>query len=242
MTSALYAGTVTHLRHRPMRHALKYRMIQGLFDLDELPDLDRRLRLFGHNRRGVVSFHDADHGDGSGDLPGWIRRNLSEAGIEAQGRIRVLCLPRMLGYAFNPLSVFFCDDRAGGLRGIVYQVDNTFGQRHAYVLPVEDDTRPRQACGKQFHVSPFLPMDLDYAFAVIPPGDATAVKITVSDDDGVVLDAAFTGRRRPLTEAGLALALLAYPLMTFKVVAAIYWEALRLWLKGAKYHHLPARA
>lgn len=241
MSSALYAGAVVHVRHRPMEHRLRYRMVQGLFELDELPGLDKRSRLFGYNRPGLVSFHDRDHGDGTGDLQAWVRGLLAEAGLDAPGPIAVLCMPRMLGFAFNPLSLFFCHDAAGGLAAILYQVNNTFGERHSYLIAVDGGAGPiRQAAAKSFHVSPFLPMSLDYAFTVVPPGEGVLVKVVASDAAGVVLDAAFSGVRRPIDDYGLARALLSYPLMTFKVVAGIHWEALKLWLKGARYHRRPA--
>ena len=241
MRSALYAGVVTHARHRAPLHRLRYRLVQALFDLEELPGLARRSRLFSHNRPGLVSFRDRDHGDGSGDLTGWVRGLLNDAGVAAEGRIALLCMPRMLGYAFNPLSVFFCHDEAGRLRAILYQVNNTFGQRHSYLLPVEAGAGEavRQACDKAFHVSPFLPMDLHYDFAVKPPGETTVVKIVVSDSEGLVLDAVFAGERRPFSDGQLLAALLAYPLMTLKVIAGIHWEALKLWSKGARYHPVP---
>lgn len=235
MSSALYTGEVAHVRLRPLRHRLRYRVAQGLFDLDELPELSGRLRLFGHNRAAAFSFHDKDHGDGSGDLRGWLARELARAGLPgACGRVRVLCMPRMLGFVFNPLSVWFCDDAHGRLAAVVYEVNNTFGGRHAYVLPAAAAEGPlRQACGKAFHVSPFLPMALTYAFRLSPPEAEVTIAISAEDADGPVLGASFAGRRRPLTDAGLARVLLAFPFMTLKVVAAIHWEALKLWLRGA---------
>ncbi len=241
MISALYAGVVTHARHRAPLHRLRYRLVQALFDLEELPELARRLTLFSHNRPGLVSFRDRDHGDGSGDLVGWVRGLLKEAGIAADGRIALFCMPRMLGYAFNPLSVYFCHDGEGRLRALLYQVNNTFGQRHSYLLPVEagEGETVRQTCDKGFHVSPFLPMGLHYDFAVKPPGETTVVKIVVSDPEGLVLDAVFAGERRPLSDSQLLAALLAYPLMTLKVIVGIHWEALKMWIKGARYHPVP---
>ena len=236
MSSALYAGVVTHVRLKPRRHRLNYRMIQGLFDLEELPALGQVLTLFSHNGPNLFSFHDRDHGDGSGDLRGWIERRLPEAGITPDGgRIAVLCLPRILGYVFNPLSVFFCWNMASRLVAIVYQVNNTFGQRHSYLIPVTGESRPvRQSCDKRFHVSPFMPMGLRYDFAISPPDQSTAIKIAVADAEGPLLDALFAGRRRKLDDRALMISLVAYPLMSLKVIAGIHWEALRLLLKGVK--------
>jgi len=236
MSSALYAGVVTHLRRRPRRHGLRYRVMQGLFDLDELPALGRRLRLFGHNRAAPISFHDTDHGDGSGDLRGWVEARLRDAGFRGPwGALRILCMPRMLGYVFNPLSVYFCHDRQGRLAALLYEVNNTFGGRHAYILPPNGAPGTvRHGCDKDFYVSPFMPMDLRYEFRVLPPEARVAVEICAHDGDGPMLDARFLGVRRPFTEATLLWALITYPAMTIKVMLGIHWEALRLWLKGIR--------
>ena len=237
MISALYAGDVVHVRTRPVRRRLRYRVAQILLDLDELPALDRSLRWFGYNRPNLFSFHDRDHGDGSGDLRSWVTAKLDEAGCGFRpGAIRVLCLPRILGHAFNPLSVYFCHGREGQLGAVLYEVNNTFGGRHAYVLAIEPDARPvRQHCDKAFYVSPFLPMDLRYDFTLSPPAETVAVQVSTSDEQGLLLDAWFTGRRQTLRDAALMAALAAYPLMTLKVVAAIHWEALKIWLSGIPF-------
>lgn len=236
MTSALYAGEVMHLRLRPKRHALRYRLVQGLFDLDELPALGTRLRLFGYNRAAPVSFHDTDHGDGSGRLREWVEGRLTAAGLDGPwGAIRVLCMPRMLGYVFNPLSVYFCHDASGAWKAVVYEVNNTFGERHSYVLPVADEGDvARQNCDKAFYVSPFMQMDLRYDFRLGIVGERILVEVRASNEDGPMLDARFVGARRALTDTALLRALAAYPLMTFKVMAAIHWEAMKLWLKGVR--------
>ena len=243
MISALYAGDVVHARTRPKRHRLRYRVAQTLLDLDELPRLDRKLKLFGYNRAGLFSFHDRDHGDGSGDLRGWAHGKLAEAGCRfAPGAIRVLCMPRVLGHVFNPISVYFCNDADGRLGAMIYEVNNTFGQRHSYVLPVEGNQHPvRQHCGKALHVSPFMPMDLRYDFALSPPADKVGVQVRASDAEGLLLDAAFTGQRQALDDANLLASLVAFPLMTLKVVAAIHWEALKLWLAGVPLVPAPSR-
>jgi hypothetical protein len=235
--SAIYAGTVVHVRTRPKRHKLRYRVAQTLLDLDELPLLDRTLRSFGYNRAGLFSFHDRDHGDGSGDLRGWVENKLTQAGCRFRpGAVRVLCMPRVLGHVFNPLSVYFCHDGEGRLAAVLYEVANTFGERHSYVLPVEGSTQPvRQHCDKAFYVSPFMPMGLRYDFALALPEDSVGVHVATSDEHGLLLDAWFSGERRTLRDTELLGVLAAYPVVTLKVVVAIHWEALKLWLSGVPF-------
>ncbi|OCC22899.1 hypothetical protein MB02_14105 [Croceicoccus estronivorus] len=233
--SCLFAGEVVHVRRRPTFHRLSYRIFMGLFDLDELPALSRNIRLFGYNRAALFSFHDRDHGDGSGHpLRPQVEQALADAGIEPPGGpIRILCMPRLLGYVFNPISVYFCHDRAGRLCATVHEVNNTFGERHFYALPAVAgyDGRVRQDCMKQFRVSPFLPMDLDYRFVIVPPDETTSVSIAARRDDEDILIAWFNGRRHPLNDAALARQWLTHPAMTWKVIAGIHWEALFLWRK-----------
>lgn len=232
--SALYLGAVAHTRLKPARHDLRYRVFMGLFDLDELPELARGNWAFGFNRAGIISFFERDHGDGSGaPLRPQIEAVLREIGIGEIGPIRVLCMPRVLGYVFNPICAYFCYDRAGALIAIVHEVNNTFGERHLYALlaHVQNDGRVVQACDKAFRVSPFLPMGLRYQFNIDPPSDQTRVAIIVSDDDGVVLTASFKGARRPFTSWRIVRLWLAHPALTFKVIAGIHWEALWIWLK-----------
>lgn len=238
MISALYVGVVTHVRTRPVRRKLRYRVAQTLLDLDELPRLDSDLRWFGHNRAALFSFHDRDHGDGSHDLRGWVTARLADAGCRFRpGAIQVLCMPRILGHVFNPLSVYFCHDEDGRLMATVYEVNNTFGDRHSYVMAVDDPAAPvRQRCDKAFYVSPFLPMDLRYDFTLSPPDEGVKVQVAASDAQGLLLDAWFAGRRQALGDPQLLRSLAAFPLMTLKVVAAIHWEALRIWLSGIPWN------
>jgi DUF1365 family protein len=234
MRSAIYEGAVTHARLAPARHSFRYRVFSLLLDLDELDGLSGRSRLFARNRAALLSFHDCDHGDG-GDLRAWVNGQLSRAGIEADGPIRVLCYPRLFGYVFNPLSVWFCHRADGALAATIYEVHNTFGERHAYVLPVTGAT-VEQSCGKDFYVSPFLSLDCSYQFRIEEPAARVVVSIRETEAGKPVLNAAFSGSRREFTGRNLASAVLRHPLMTLKVVAAIHFEAIRLWLKRVPAH------
>ncbi len=235
ISSCLYGGEVVHVRHRPARHRLAYSIFMGLFDLDELPMLARRTRLFGYNAAGLLSFHDRDHGDGSGrPLRRQVDQALRSAGIEPpEGPVRILCMPRVLGYVFNPLSVYFCYDRAGEVRAIVHEVNNTFGERYFYALPATTgpDGLVRQDCGKEFRVSPFLPMDLDYRFMIAPPAGRTSVQISVERNGDEILSAWFDGKHEPFSTRSLLKQWFLRPAMTWKVIAGIHWEALFIWRK-----------
>ncbi len=236
MQSAIYEGAVTHTRISPRRHAFRYRVFCLLLDLDELDTLD--LRVFARNRAAWASFHDSDHGDGR-PLREWAEAQLAEAGIEAGGPIRLLCYPRLFGFVFNPLSVWFCHGKDGALAATIYEVHNTFGERHCYVLRAGGN----QECDKAFYVSPFLSLDCRYEFRIVPPSDDVTIAIRESEAGMPVLHAAFCGRRKALTDRALASALIRHPLMTFKIVAAIHYEAFRLWLKRVPAHaHLKAGA
>jgi DUF1365 family protein len=218
-----------------------------LVDIDALPALARRLRLFSLNRFNLFSLHERDYGAGDGGLRAHVERQLRAAGLPAGGAIRLLTMPRILGYAFNPISVYFCDDASGELRALLYEVNSTFGERHSYLIEVDPAERGapllHQHCAKRLHVSPFLVMDLRYEFRVAPPSaDRTGFSLGVSahDASGALLAARLDATRRPLGDAALLRVFFTHPLLTLKVVAAIHWEALRLWLKGVRLQ--PRRA
>jgi DUF1365 family protein len=246
----IYAGSVMHLRLRPRRHLLRYRMFSLLVDIDALPDLAGRLRWLSLNRFNLFALHERDHGEGAASgLAGWVRRQLRDAGLAADGVILLLTMPRILGYVFNPLSVYFCHDATGDLQAILYEVNNTFGERHGYLLEVapgqRDGQRVHQACAKRLHVSPFLEKDLRYRFRVRPPRAGTGrcdLTVDVLDQAGLLLVTQYDTRRRDLDDAGLLRMFFACPLLTLKVIAGIHFEALRLWLKGAKVFTKPAGA
>jgi uncharacterized protein len=238
--SGLYPGVVTHARLKPRRHRLRYRIFMLLLDLDELEAVDRALKLFSVKRFNLVGFDPGRHGDGSGrPLKAQVEAQLAAAGIAHGGPVRMLAMPRILGTGFNPLTVYYCHRTDGALSAILYEVNNTFGERHSYLIPAEDAPVVRQACDKGFYVSPFMDMDLSYAFRIRPPGEAVQVMVDVDDAEGRVLAAAFAGRREPLSDRALLRAWLSHPWMTLGVLAAIHWEALFIWLKGEKIRRRP---
>ncbi|MBB4220708.1 DUF1365 domain-containing protein [Variovorax guangxiensis] len=241
--SALYVGRVMHQRLRPRRHRLAYRIYSVLVDIDELPQLHARLRLFSVDRFNLFSFHAADYGDGSGrDLRAQVEALLRVAGLPTGGAIRLLTMPRLLGHVFNPLSVWFCHAPGGELQAMVYEVNNTFGQRHSYLIPVADAAAPviDQRCDKRMYVSPFNGMDLRYRFRIAAPGESVSIGVSVHDADGAVLNARQDGQRTALSDLALLRVFLTHPLLTLKVVAAIHWQALRLWIKRVPLHPRPA--
>jgi hypothetical protein len=238
--AALYVGEVMHARLKPVGHRFSYRVMSLLIDLDRLEGADRQSRLFGVNRPALYSFHEADHGDRDGSsLLLYVQRQASEHGINLTGgRVLMLCYPRLLGYAFNPLSVYFCYRANGEPALLIYEVRNTFGGIHAYVLPVKrGEISPagiRQIQDKRFYVSPFVGMAMRYHFRVMPPKDCVKLRILETDSEGPLLSAAFIGHRRLLTTKELLRSFFSLPLVTLKVIAGIHWEALRLWLKGVR--------
>jgi DUF1365 family protein len=243
--AALYFGEVMHARLKPVGHRFSYRVMSLLIDLDRLDAADRQSPLFGVNRAALYSFQEADHGQrDSSRLRDYARNCAARCGIDlCGGRVLLLCYPRLFGYTFNPLSAYFCYRADGGLALIIYEVRNTFGDIHAYVLPVMpdeiSDAGVRQQQDKLFYVSPFIEMATRYHFRVLPPQDQVKLRILETDCDGPVLAATFNGRRHALTTAALLRSLFALPFVTLKIVAAIHWQALRLWLKGARL--LPRR-
>jgi uncharacterized protein len=240
---SLYVGEVMHRRSRPKAYEFVYRVFNIVLDIDRLDDPPARCRLFSHNRFNLFSFYDRDHGprDGSRLRP-WIEKQLATAGLSHAGAdIRLLCMPRVLGYGFDPLSIWYCHDADGDLRAILYQVKNTFGDQHGYLLPVGDQRSgpSDHEFDKIFHVSPLIAMDARYRIRTTSPDDKLAVLIRESDDEGEFLVATLTGERRTMTDGALIRQFLRVPFMSLKVIIAIHWQAIRLMLRGVKYTNRP---
>jgi DUF1365 family protein len=234
LQSCLYVGEVVHKRLKPVQHELRYRVYNLFVDVDELPLLSRRLGIFSYNRFNLLGLADRDHGDGDGSPIGQHLRKLARTVPEGANvsRFFMFCYPKVLGYVFNPLTVYYGYDAEGGLRLMIYEVNNTFGGRKTYVLPARQDLPQRTR--KAFYVSPFNKVEGEYGFHVSAPADRLAIGITLTTPQGPTLKAYFSGHRRPLTQANLWKCFLGVPLQGFKVMAAIHWEALKLLLKGLR--------
>lgn len=246
LRSALYWGRVMHQRLNPRKHRFRYRVFSLLFDLEELQELDRRLPLFGYNRFSLFSFNDRDHGpcDGSPLRP-WIDAQLAQPGIDLQGgRVQVLCMPRVLGHTFNPISVWFCYGADEALSAVLYEVHNTFGDRHTYLVPVSAGEAGQRVlhhdAAKKLYVSPFMPVSGSYSFRLEPAGEEFSLLIRYQGEEGDRLIATHHARRTELSLVTLAQAFFKAPLVPLKVVMGIHWEALHLFTrKRATFFHRP---
>jgi DUF1365 family protein len=238
--SALYAGRVTHTRLTPIRHTFSYRVFYGLFDIDSLDQLDRDHRWFSVGRFNLLSFDAGVHGPADGGpLRPWVESSLREAGVDLDGgKIYLLAFPRVLGYVFNPISIWYCYDGTDRLAAVIHEVRNTFGDRHSYVVPV-DELGLSHEFDKRLHVSPFNEMEQSYDFTVTPPGRRISVSIDQHDVNGRLLRAGMALSRVPFSDRNIWRLFWTHPLLTIKVIAAIHWEALMLKLKGAVFHPRP---
>mgnify|MGYP001262685772 FL=1 len=236
MNSCIYNGEVTHTRFKPVRHFLKYKTFSLLIDLDEIDFLDKSIGIFSHNKFNIFSFYDKDHGDrDGGNLKDWVISNLKKFQIKENiTNIKVLCYPRILGYVFNPLSIFYCYEK-DKLVAIFYEVKNTFNEQHTYIFKIKNNEEIIQKCRKKFYVSPFMDMETFYNFKLLNPKDKLSVFIKQTDADGTILTATQTGDKKEFSFKQLAINFLKYPLMTIKIISSIHYEALLLWKKGAIY-------
>ena len=236
MNSCIYNGEVTHTRFKPVRHFLKYKTFSLLIDLDEINLLDKSIGIFSHNKFNIFSFYDKDHGDrDGGNLKDWVISNLKKFRIKENiTNIKLLCYPRILGYVFNPLSIFYCYEK-DKLVAIFYEVKNTFNEQHTYIFKIKNNEEIIQKCRKKFYVSPFMDMETFYNFKLLNPKDKLSVFIKQTDADGTILTATQTGDKKEFSYKQLAINFLKYPLMTIKIISSIHYEALLLWKKGAIY-------
>ena len=237
MTSAIYNGTVIHKRFKPKLHFFKYKVFSLLIDLSELHILDKNISFFSYNRFNLISFFDKDHGDRDGaSLVDWVKKNLNENKIDYKNiKIKLLCYPRILGYVFNPLSVFYVYNNNEELISILYEVKNTFGEQHTYIFKVENDNILQHNCEKKFHVSPFIEMNCNYFFKILKPAQKISVIIDQYQSNEKILYASQDGTRADFTSSELIKSYLKHPLMTFKIISAIHFEAFKLWSKGIKF-------
>ncbi|MBI1249918.1 MAG: DUF1365 family protein [Alphaproteobacteria bacterium] len=237
--AGLYFNETVHVRHQPFTRRLRYRLFQLFLDIDTIGETAKRTRLLRYNQSGILSVHDSDHGDRSGaPLRAWAEQAFATASVRLDGgRIFLLCMPRFFGRVFNPLSVYFGYGPDNALRGVIYEVNNTFRETHAYVTPYAPNRVA--SAPKQLHVSPFFDIEGQYHFRVRPPDGAFALSI-LNDVEGTVRHTAtLNGRRLPLSDATLLRAITSLPLQSIGVMAAIHWEALFIWMRGAGYRAKP---
>jgi DUF1365 family protein len=236
--SYIYTGTVIHKRFKPKVHAFNYKVFSLLIDLSEIEILDKTLTIFSHDRFNIISFFNKDHGprDGS-SLKNWVIGHLKKNDIEHNDiQIKLLCYPRIFGYVFNPLSIFFVYDKNSNLISILYEVKNTFGEQHTYFFKTKKEQNLIQhVCNKKFHVSPFIEMNCVYFFRLLKPNNKISVIIDVQNPEGKILYASQDGIKSELNNYNLMKSYLKHPLMTFKIIIAIYFEAFKLWAKKIKF-------
>jgi len=236
-SSCIYNGQVIHKRFKPKEHFFKYNVFSLLLDLSELHVLEKGLKIFSYNKFNILSFYDIDHGPRDGtSLIAWVKENLNNNNINSEKiKIKLLCYPRIWGYVFNPLSIFYVYDRDSNLIAILYEVKNTFGEQHTYVFKIDKaDQFLEHSCKKKFHVSPFIDMDCVYYFKILKPENKLSVVINQNDNEGKLLFASQDGFKKTLNNKNLIFSYIFHPLMSFKIIGAIHFEALKLWLKGVK--------
>ena len=238
----IYFTRVMHRRLVPVEYRFSYRVFSLLLDLDEMPGPG--LKFLSLNRFNLLSFFECDHGPRDGSpLKPWVENLLLGKGIDTEGgKVRLLCFPRVLGYGFNPISIWYCHHRDGSLRAVLVEVNNTFGEHHFYLLGNSGsplDWPVTQSVEKVFHVSPLMGMDANYDFRLAEPLDRLSVVIRQYQDGKLTLVASQQGDGYALSDRRLVTAVLQIPLMTFKVMAAIHWQALKIWSRGASFFPKP---
>ena len=237
-SSSIYNGHVIHKRFWPKKHFFKYKVFSLLIDLSELYQLEKELTLFSYNKFNVLSFYDIDHGprDGS-SLIDWVKENMTKNNINTDGiTIKLLCYPRIWGYVFNPLSVFFVYDKNSNLVSILYEVKNTFNEQHTYIFKLQKtEELIEHSCRKKFHVSPFIEMNCTYYFKIAKPGEKISVYIDQYDNENKLLVALQEGIKVILNNKNLIKVFFSHPMMSFKIILAIHFEAFKLWIKGIRF-------
>ena len=237
-SSCIYSGFIVHKRFKPKRHFFSYKIFSLLIDLNEVENLERKIKFFSYNKFNILSFYNVDHGPRDGScLTKWVKKILIKSKIDiGSGTIKLLCFPRFFGYVFNPLSIFYCYDENSQLKAVLYEVKNTFNEQHTYVFPTSSSSNLiLHKCDKKFYVSPFIEMKIFYNFRLLKPGTIISVFIKLADIEGTLLTACQTGKRLELNSKNLFVQFLKHPLMSFKVILAIHFEAFRLWSKGIKH-------
>ena len=231
--SKIYTGKVIHKRFKPKEHYFKYNVFSLLIDLNELEEINKYIKFFSYNKFNIISFYDKDHGDRDGSsIKLWVKKNLRNIGILTEDiSIKLLCYPRIFGYVFNPLSTFFIYNKHSELISIFYEVKNTFGEQHTYIFKAQDEKTIHNKCKKKFYVSPFIEMDCEYHFKSLNPREQLSVVINQNDKDGKLLFASQDGISKDFNNKNLILSYLTHPLMTFKIIGAIHYEAFKLWVK-----------
>tara|TARA_B100000700_G_C15009477_1_gene840189 strand:- start:446 stop:1216 length:771 start_codon:yes stop_codon:yes gene_type:complete len=237
-SSCIYSGYVTHKRFKPKRHFFSYKTFSLLIDLNEIENLEKKINFFSYNKFNILSFYNRDHGprDGS-SLIKWAKKILKDSNVDiGSGTIKLLCFPRFFGYVFNPLSVFYCYSENLELSAVLYEVKNTFNEQHTYVFKTTQTSNlVLHKCNKKFYVSPFIDMETFYNFRLLKPGDNLNIFIKQADAEGILLTACQVGKRLEFNSKNLLNQFLKHPLMSLKVIAAIHFEAFRLWSKGIKH-------
>src|SRR4249919_2281921 len=239
MRSHLLEGVVRHRRVRPFTYALEHRVFYVALDLDELDVVPRRIRSISRGRPNLLSFRDEDHLDPpADDLRARMRDHLLDQGIEPTGwQVTLVTNLRVVGYAFNPASFFLCRDPAGHLRAVIVEVHNTHGERHLYsLLGSADPTALIDSMEKAFYVSPFIEMAGRYTVRVRDESARLRITINEAQDDGLLLHTSLDLTRRRLSDRMVVRMLLRHPLASHKTIGMIHWHALRLWLRGARFH------
>ena len=236
MESCIYKGFVTHRRFIPVRHYFSYKTFSILFDLDELNEIHKKISFFSFNSFNLFSFYNKDHGErNGGNLKNWVKEIFKKDGISLNiSKIKLLCFPRILGYVFNPLSIFYCYEN-NKLKAILHEVKNTFNEQHTYIFLVNENSKIiSQSCNKKFYVSPFIEMKTFYNFRLSEPNED--IKVLIKQTNTLkerVLIASQFGKKQDLSSKKLLINFFLHPFMTFKIIAVIHFEALRLWKKGA---------